>query len=200
MAQNIKRFLGTIIVLIPVFAVVVIWFFAAPVSTRFVDFQSTLLSIGRIAGLIGLALYAISFVLHVRIFLEPADVFRLHHDFGSLSLIMLLVHPLVLAFRYFQVDPYYAAKFLVPTDNLINLAGLAALGIMIGAMLVTYYYKANHTLWLWVHRSMLVAYLGSFLHLIFVTSDTSASPVLKYYIIFLMATGLIAFVYQRVSR
>jgi predicted ferric reductase len=206
MNETVKRFLGTFIILLPVFVVVAIWFTMAPISTRFIDTQTTLLSIGRLSGIIGLVLFSLSLILNVRIkplnklFLDNPYIVSLHHDLGSWSLILLLIHPLALAARYATSDLYYAAKFLVPKDNLINLAGLVALIIMILAMLVTYYYKANHTLWLWIHRAMLIAYLGAFLHLLFVTSDTSSNAVLKYSLISIMALGILAFTYQRISR
>jgi predicted ferric reductase len=205
MNQTLKRFFGTIIVLLPVLVLLAIWVTVLPYSIRFANVSMTLLTIGRLTGLVGLALYAISLVLHVRIrplsrIMDLAYISSLHHDLGSWALVLLLIHPLVLAISYIQMGWYFAARFLIPIDNLVNLAGLLALVVMALAMLVTYYYKANHTLWLWVHRSMLVAYFGAFLHLLFVTSDTSASPLLKYYLLFLMAAGAVAFAYQRISR
>jgi predicted ferric reductase len=206
MNQAFKRILATFVALIPVFILIGIWLLMAPLSTRFADTQTALLSLGRISGLVGLALYALSLVLHVRIrFLNKIGIdnqaiCRLHHDFGSWALILLLIHPLALALRYATVNLYVAAKFLVPLDNFTNFLGLLALLIMIAAILVTYYYKNNHTFWLWIHRSMLVAYVASFVHLLLVTSDTSTSPALKYYLVFLMAAGIIAFAYQRLIR
>lgn len=206
MNQTAKRFIGTLIILLPVFVVVATWLYMMPLSTRFVDTQTTLLSIGRLSGIIGLVLFSLSLLLNTRIkllnklFLDNPYIYNLHHDFGSWSLILLLIHPLALACRYALASLYVAAKFLVPTDNLINLAGLVALIIMVLAMLVTYYYKANHTLWLWVHRAMLIAYLGAFLHLLFVTSDTSSSAALKYSLIAIMLMGILSFAYQRISR
>ena len=200
-----KRILATIIVLIPVFLVLLLWLTMMPISSRFTNLSTTLLSIGRISSLVGLSLYSLSLMLHVRItfllkIMDGPYIATLHHGLGSWALVFLLIHPLALASRFISLEPYYAARFLLPFDNLVNLAGFLALMIMIVAMLVTYYYKNNHTLWLWIHRSMLLAFVGALLHLLFVTSDVSASPILKYYLIFLMATGLLAFTYQRVSR
>lgn len=205
MNQTFKRILGLLVVLSPVLVLIVWWLSLVPVTERFVDPQTTLLSIGRITGLVGLALYALSLVLHVRVtplkmFLDGPYICKLHHDLGSWALVFLLIHPIALALRFATIDLYVAAKFLVPTDNLVNMAGLLALFIMAAAMVVTYYYKKNHTLWLWIHRSMLVAYLGSFIHLIFVSSDTSNTPAIKYYLIFLMLVGILAFIYQRLSK
>jgi|GEM_PF-1869704 len=206
MNQTTKRLVGTIIVLLPVLFLVSVWVMMTPLSARFTDLQTSLLSLGRISGLIGLALYSISLVLHVRItflkklLLDGAYICKLHHNLGSWALVLLLIHPIALALRFALNDLYYAAKFLVPTDNLVNLAGFLALMIMIAAMLVTFYLKKNHKLWLWVHRSMLIAYLGSFLHLLFVINDTSSNPLLKYYLLSLMLAGILAFSYQRLSR
>lgn len=205
MTDSLKRLFGIFVVLTPVFIVLVIWLFMAPISTRFADFSTSLLSIGRITGLVGLALYALSLILHVRItilrkIISGADICRLHHDFGSWAVISLMIHPLALAGRFVSTDMYYAAKFLLPKDNLTNLVGWFALMMMIVAIFATYYYNKNHTIWLWIHRSMIVAYIGSFAHLLFVTSDTSTSPLLKYYLMLLMLAGIVAFAYQRLIR
>jgi len=176
-----------------------------PLPTRFADVQSTLLSIGRLTGIVGLGLYATSLVLHVRTsflkrFLDIGQIPSLHHDLGSWAFILLLIHPITLALRLATIDPYVAAKFLLPVDNFANFVGLAALFIMMGSIVVTYYYKKNHALWLWVHRLMLVAYFGAFIHLLFVNSDTSQSLGLKYYLVALMAAGIGAFISQRLTK
>ena len=206
MNQKTKHIFGTFIVLIPVFVVLALWLAMAPISSRIVDLSTLFLSLGRISGLLGLSLYALSLILHIRIkflkklFLDGAYICKLHHELGSYALILLLIHPLAFAIRFANFDSYYAARFLLPFDNLVNLAGFVALLIMIVALVVTYYYNKNHSLWLWAHRAMLVAYAGAFLHLFFVSSDTSVNPILKYYMILLMAAGLLAFAYQRLSR
>jgi predicted ferric reductase len=99
MNQTSKRFVGTIIVLLPVLLLVIMWVTMAPLSSRFIDLQTILLSLGRISGLIGLALYSIGLMLHVRIAffrwlgLDGAYTVKLHHDFGSWALVLLLIHP-----------------------------------------------------------------------------------------------------------
>jgi len=206
MNQTFKRIIATFVALLPVLVLVGIWLAMMPISARFADTQTTLLSTGRITGLVGLALYSMSLMLHFRIkvlnsiMLDAQTINWLHHSFGSWALVLLLIHPLVLALRFAVVNLYVAARFLVPLDNLANFLGLLALGIMILAILVTYYYKKNHTFWLWIHRSMLVAFGASFLHLILVTSDISVSPLLKYYLILLMLGGIVAFTYQRLAK
>jgi len=188
--------------LLPVFILVVWWSVLIPFSSRFLNSQTALLSIGRISGLVGLELFAVSLMVHHRIgflryLLDGAYIPRLHHDLGSWSLVFLLVHPIALAMRFAAVNWYVAARFLLPVNNLVNLVGLIALLIMMMSMMVTYYYKSNHALWLWVHRMMLVSYVGAFIHILLVTSDTSVSAGLKYYILLLMIFGILAFAYQR---
>lgn len=209
MNQAKKRLIGTILLLSPVVLIVMIWILMEPISGRFTDSQTILLSISRLSALVGLGLYSLSLVLHVRtkglktIFLDETYVCKLHHNLGSIAMLLLLIHPMILAFRIFhfaQNDYYFAAKFLLSFDNQVNMIGLISLFIMSATMVVTYYFKKKPQLWLWVHRAMLVAYVGAFNHLTFVASDTSGSPALKFTLIVLMALGLIAFIDQRLSR
>jgi predicted ferric reductase len=199
-----KKIIGYFLIYLPTLIVFILWLLSASVSSRFGSTSIMLLSLGQLSGLLGLSLFATSLWLNSRIkifnyFLTIGEVCREHHNLGSIGFILMLVHPAVLAIRYSLTSVVVASEFLLPRHNLINLAGLVALFLLSVMMLATYYLTKYRFIWIWSHRMALVAYILAGLHLIFVTSDTSRYPALKYYLLFLMVFGLLAFTYQRVS-
>jgi predicted ferric reductase len=202
----LKRIIGTTICLISVFWIFYIWLSIQDFGSRFSSTEISLLSLGRITALIGLVLFSITMVLHTRInfllyILDLPFIIKLHHVFGSLSFILILVHPIFLATRIFITSPYMAARFLLPSDeNLANFSGLAALFLMGFVIIVTNYLKGQPFIWKWIHRVMLVVLAGSLVHLLLVSSDISQSNILKWSLLLIMITGVIAFIYQRTVK
>jgi hypothetical protein len=198
----VKKFIGYILVFLPAIITLSLWCVSAPLSTRFIDTQTILLSLGQVAGLLGLSLFATSLYLNSRIkifnyFLTTGQICKLHHQLGSIGFILMLFHPMLLAIRYAQISVVLAANFLLPEHNFINLTGLVSLALLSFIMLVTYYLTKYRFIWIWSHRLALVAYLLAGYHLIFVTSDTSRYPTLKYFLLATMILGIIGFTYQR---
>jgi DMSO/TMAO reductase YedYZ heme-binding membrane subunit len=198
----VKKLFGYFLVLLPSIVVLALWLVAAPLGSRLGTTQISLLSLGQITGLLGLSLFATSLYLNSRIkifnyFLTTAQVCKLHHQLGSIGFILMLFHPLFLAIRYAQISVVLAANFLLPEHNLINLAGLVAIGLLSFMMLTTYYLVKYRFIWIWSHRLALLAYILSGLHLIFVTSDVSRYPALKYFLLAIMLAGIVGFTYQR---
>src|SRR5437763_1467495 len=85
---------------------VVMWAVMLPLSDRFGSPVTTVQSIGQVAALVGLSMFSFNLLLSTRIkFFEDLfgglnKVFIAHHIIGGLALIALLIHPLMMAFRY----------------------------------------------------------------------------------------------------
>jgi predicted ferric reductase len=193
------------IVLIPSYILGSLWLNSGNIAERFSSAQNLLLSAGRISGLLGLLLFAVSLTLSVRVkiwtkIIGAPAVCKIHHDLSNWSFVLMVLHPVFLAIRMANFSLESGAKLIFPYDNLINLYGFLAVGILILAILSTYYMTKNRFIWIWMHRSMLVAYILSGLHLLFVQSDTSRYPMLKYYLLGWMVIGIAAFTYQRVVK
>ncbi len=181
-----------------------------------------MLNLGRIAGLVGTVMYALNLVYATRLkFLEYwfgglNRVYIAHHLLGGLALIMLSFHPLLLALRYMSTSIKQAALQLIPNglfpiSALFNRAseyhqavlqqwatmfGSIAFWGMVGLLLVTFFIKIPYRFWLFTHKFLGVAFFIAGLHVLFISSDTSRDPLMKGYILTIVAIGLIAFVYK----
>jgi predicted ferric reductase len=201
----LKRYRFDLILLyLLILAPVVIWISMKPVSSRFVDSWAVLTSLGQLTALVGTILVALSMIFQVKLcryfqFLaKPATGMNIHHYTGVYGLLLLLFHPLFLAIRYLSISLSATFNFLY-TTQLTNLLGLVALLLMVVSMYTTLYLPRTFLFWKLFHQIMLVAYLGILYHTIFVYSDTSSSPALKYYLLGMLILGGLAFSLQKIQ-
>ncbi len=183
-----------------------------------------MLAIGRVTGLIGMVMYALNLVFATRLrFLENFfgglnRVYIAHHMLGGFALIFLSLHPLFLALRYIKVSLLQAALLLIPNGltpigalfntnspyHSLVLAqwatffGIIALWGMVVLLLVTFFIKIPYRIWLFTHQFLGYAFFIAGLHVLFISSDTSRSSALKYYILVMSAIGIIAFIYRSI--
>lgn len=207
--------------LVPVF----LWLHLHPLST-ISGFSSIMLNLGRVTGLVGLAMYALNLIYSTRLrFLEYLfgglnRVYIAHHLLGGLALIFLSLHPLFLALRYLHTSLKQAALMLLPNglfpihalwdtnhqfhglvlEQWAVFAGILAFWGMVGLLLVTFFVKIPYHVWLKTHKYLGLAFFLAGLHILFITSDTSTDTVMKVYILTLTALGLIAFTYRTLLR
>ena len=217
--QNIVGWAITaLLCLVPLF----IWIGIMPLSNRFSSVAMTLGSIGKITGFIGLVMYALNLVYATRLkFLENwfgglNRVYIAHHILGGLALIFLVFHPLLLVSKIAFTSVREAALFFLPhgltpvgaffdANNDFHyevlqqwaiLFGSIALFGMVILLVLTFFVKLPYRLWLFTHKFLGLAFFFAGLHVIFISSDTSQSPTLKWYLIIMCAIGIIAFVYK----
>ena len=208
-----------VLCMVPVF----MWLRLHPLST--IDgFIPIMLNIGRVAGLVGTVMYALNLLYATRLrFLEYFfgglnRVYIAHHLLGGLALIMLSLHPLFLALRYVTTSMKQATLMLIPngllpvealfdTTHIYHQAilqqwaiffGIIAFWGMVALLLVTFFISIPYRLWLLTHKFLGVAFAISALHILFVSSDTSKDPLMKGYMLTIVAVGLVAFVYKTI--
>ncbi|MCA9327461.1 ferredoxin reductase family protein, partial [Candidatus Saccharibacteria bacterium] len=184
-----------------------------------------MLNIGRVTGLVGLVMYALNLVYATRLrFLEYwfgglNRVYIAHHLLGGLALIMLSLHPLFLALRFVGTSMKQAALQLIPNglfplnalwntsseyhevvlQQWATMFGSIAFWGMVGLLLVTFFIKIPYRLWLFTHKFLGAAFFTAGLHVLFISSDTSKDPAMKWYILILTAIGLVAFIYKTLA-
>ncbi len=178
--------------------------------------------ISQLSGLVGTVLYALSLVLATRLrFLEPMfgglnRVYSAHHLIGGLAFIGLMIHPLFVAFALIPEGLYAAALSLIPnglsplsalfnTQHMLHEGvlqqwaitfGIVGFWGMVVMLMVTLFVKLPYQIWLLIHKFLGVAFLISGLHIFFIYSDTSDNKILRYYMLAMVAIGLIAYVYK----
>lgn len=96
-----------------------------------------LASFGCLAGVLGLAFYLLAAILSVRIprldawFGGLTRLWKIHHVLGAASFLLLMAHPLLLAFAASAISPRAAAVVLFPGPGVWSVwAGWAALAMM----------------------------------------------------------------------
>lgn len=177
-------------------------------------------SLGEIFGLIGFVLYAINLLLAVRkgwlenFFQGLNRVYIAHHITGGIALALLVFHPFFLALRNLDLKVIEtfadSARFLWPRavdtslsylevqDAVSINAGIIAFWGMVVLLVLTFFIKLPYRLWLFTHRFLGVAFVFALLHIITISSDTSQSFLLKWYMILWGLVGLGAFLYRTV--
>jgi predicted ferric reductase len=216
----LEKYGGWILILIFCFIPVVLWAAINEVSTEFSTPYGAFSSLGKIFGLIGFVLYAINLLLAVRrrwlenFFQGLNRVYIAHHITGGLALVFVVFHPFFLALRYIDLKIIQtfadAATFLWPRgidttlsylevqDAVAINAGIVAFWGMVVLLIVTFFVKLPYRLWLFTHRFLGVAFAFALLHILLISSDTSQSALLKWYLITWGIIGLGAFLYRTV--
>ncbi|MGD0764800.1 MAG: ferredoxin reductase family protein [Dehalococcoidia bacterium] len=178
------------------------WYSLEPLSVRFSSRITTLLSLGQVTGLVGMAMFALTLVLSGRLgFLEDYfgglnRVYVAHHVFGSLALVLLLVHPLALAAERSQISARSAALLLLPSTNWAVTWGILALLLMLLLLVLTLFVNFAYHLWKLSHKLLGPAFILASLHLVIINSDVSRDSTLRAYMLLLSAIGILVYLYR----
>lgn len=198
--DNIGYYIVALLTVIPL----VLWTQTEMFPYKFTDISSSFTSLGQLAGLSGLALFAQALLLSLRLkfyerlFGAMNRVYIAHHLVGGLAFLFLMVHPLLLLMGYWQISLDLAVSFILPgTDWTVNLGRVALLSLML-LLVITYYIDLPYQLWRFTHKYLgFVCFLGG-LHGLFVSSDISTEPLLRGYMVGLCGIALVGYVYRTV--
>lgn len=173
--------------------------------------------IAKASALVGLVLYAINFVLAARlriietIFGGLNRAYIAHHITGGLALIILILHPALLAVQRISSDELStfldAALYLLPrtinaeTESSLRFglsmnAGIIAFYGMVLLLILTFFIKLPYQIWLLTHKFLGVAFLLAGIHVVLINSRTSNDVFLRSYILVWVIIGLTAFIYK----
>lgn len=167
---------------------------------------SVLRSLGQATGLVGLTLFALSFLLSLRGVRAFEDLFGglnhlyfAHHVTGGLAFVMLLFHPVLLAARLLvEGNPDRAAWLLLP-NRLGAVFGWLGIGLMIVFLGATFFLRLKYHKWHGLHLLSGAAFIFSVAHTFVVPSDVSRDPVLGTFIGSLSFAGLGAFLWRLIA-
>lgn len=190
-----------IICLLPVLR----WATVQPLDVRFVTPVVSLLSLGQVAGLLGLNLYAFNLLLATRIkifedlFGGLNKVFIAHHIIGGIALITLMIHPIMLALRLVPSSIHDAALLLLPMlDNLPVAYGVLSLWGTILLLYLTFFVTLPYPVWLTSHKFLGAFFFLAGLHVLFIPNDLSRDPLLKSYMLGFVVLGVVSFLYRTI--
>jgi predicted ferric reductase len=196
-----RKFLGwSVIVLISLVPVLLLLFFGPSYGFSYSDITHRL---GQIAGLVGLTLFAITFVLSTRAkFLEETfggldKVYKTHCILGGSALALLVFHPILLVLKFIPKNIPLAANYLLPgTYWSVNFGIIALLGLVI-LLCVTFFLRIKYNYWKTSHKFLGLLFFAAVLH-IFLIRNASRDFIFHgyyVYIVIISLIGLCAFLY-----
>lgn len=215
-----EKFGGWLLIILFTTIPVILWLSINDVAVEFSTSYGVFSSIGEILGLIGFMLYAVNLLLAVRrpwlenFFSGLNRVYIAHHITGGLALAFVAFHPLFLALRMVDHEIMStfgdAARFLWPRgidtslsylevqDAVSINAGIVAFWGMVLLLILTLFVKLPYRFWLFTHRFLGIAFLFALLHIITISSDTSESALLKWYLLLWGIIGIISYLYRTI--
>lgn len=126
---------------------------------EFATAGSALNYLGRFTGIVGLSALLMAAILVCRVpgFDRPfgglTKMWKLHHQLGAVSFVLLLSHPLLLAFAAAEVSLSAAVATLTPSTTALWLGWIALLLMMVFlAPSFAFFGHPNYQRWKWVHR------------------------------------------------
>ncbi len=203
--RNLKGFSGWVIVTLLSLSPLLIWGTMKPLGVRFESPAATLTSIGQMAGLVGMALFALTFILSTRhkilerFFNGMNGVYVAHHTFGAIAFSLILFHPILLALKYALVSSTHdAALFLLSTNSSI-LWGTCALLSMMLFLILTFFVSFAYDKWKITHKFLAVSFILASIHTLIIYSDTQVSALLYWYMVLFIVLGMIPILYRTVA-
>ncbi len=209
-----KRYIGPIVVwglaLLPFFFWLVADAPSSPGAQR--RFDPSMMRVGQVAGLLGMAMLSISFVLASRArFMEDYfggldKMYQVHHRMGLTAFVLLLIHPVSYGLGFIPLQIDRAILFLLPVHGraAVNLGVFAFWGLVL-LMILTLYTRVPYDKWKLSHKLLGLVLVVSAIHMLAV-EQTRARPVamlqnsaLRTYMIGLAALGMAAFLYKLIA-
>ncbi|WP_372906548.1 ferric reductase-like transmembrane domain-containing protein [Rhodohalobacter sp.] len=192
-------FWGVALIAIP------LWLLSFPETTIRHNVNPFLVYISQITALTGFSLFALTFVLSARwrwledYFGGLDKMYHLHHTMARTALVLLLVHPILLAIRFIPAETDKVFWYLLPLHRKfeIDLGSWALWGLIL-LMLFTIVIKLPYDKWKITHKFMGVFFILGILHIFFLDLSVSANPALTIYIAALSLTGVAAWVYKSI--
>ncbi|PKD44049.1 ferric reductase-like transmembrane domain-containing protein [Rhodohalobacter barkolensis] len=192
-------FWGTALLVIP------LWMISFPESTIRQNLKPFFVYGSQVTAWTGFALFALTFVLSARLkWLEDYfggldKMYHLHHSMGKIAVLLLLIHPIMLAFRWVPEDTGRLIWYLFPVHNRfeINIGSWALWGLIL-LMIFTLLIKLPYDKWKISHKFMGLFFILGVIHIYFLGLSLSTNPALVIYLSVLSVMGITAWVYKSV--
>lgn len=181
-----------------------------PEISEFNSYGSITHGVGEICGLVGMTMFALTFVLSTRIkaiedvFGGLDKVYIVHGILGGIALILILAHPIFLVLKFIPQDVSLAATYLLPdfTPSVVYWSvnfGIIALILMIALIFITLYTKMRYHRWKFTHEFLGLVFVLAVLHIFLVRGNASQDNIFDgyyYYASVVSLIGLSAFSYS----
>lgn len=205
MSYKTRSFVGWVVLIVLSLLPVYFLFAFGRGGSEIYDYGSLTHTLGEVFGLVGMTMFALTFVLSTRIkWIEDIfggldKVYIAHGILGGTALITILAHPIFLVLKFVPKDFATAAVYLLPSAYWsVNFGIIALLGMMflIG---VTLYSKIKYNTWKFSHEFLGLMFLFAVFHIFMVRGEASADNIFSGYYIYagiVSLLGLSAFSYS----
>jgi predicted ferric reductase len=190
-----KRFLIYLIIFI--LAIIPVFLVINNATGKFSDYKSATHTLGQIAGLVGMTLFAINFILSTRIkFIEDGfngldKVYVSHGLLGGTALILVLFHPLLLVLNFIPENISLAAHYLLPNTYWSVNFGIIALLSLIFLIYLTLYTRIKYQKWKFSHEFLGVVFIFAVLHIFLIRGTIAQDNIFRGYFVYAIIVSLI---------
>jgi predicted ferric reductase len=161
------------------------------------DYSSVTHTLGQMCGLIGMTMFALTFVLSTRakwieyLFDGLDKVYPVHATLGAVSLVLLLMHPIFLVMKYIPENIRLAAVYLLPGGLLSVDFGIFALLGMILLLIITVYSGIKYNHWKVSHKFLGLFFALAILHVFLIRATVARDYIFKGYYVYAAAVSII---------
>ncbi|MDQ3752049.1 MAG: ferric reductase-like transmembrane domain-containing protein [Actinomycetota bacterium] len=183
-------------------APVALWAVAQPLSSRWTDPSTTLISIAIPLALAGTCAFALNLVLGARLrvvewFFGGLDrMYGVHKINGRVAFCLLLGHALLITAGRAVISVESAGALYSGGAGWVVSFGVLALVFMTVAIVFTLYGRLNHEWFIYVQRSFGFIFMLASLHVFMTAGAKASSPALTLYLAAVSLAGLAAFAYR----
>lgn len=196
--------LGPVVVWLIAFLFVPAWFIHFEM-THAVQPRSYFFYIGEITALLGFALFSLSFVLSTRIkwledyFSGLDKIYFAHHIISKFAFILILIHPIMLSFRFIPSNLNRLLTFFFPTSQNLgfNLGSIAWWGLII-LMVITFIIRIPYDKWKISHKLLGIVFILAAAHSFMLGNAIQNNSFLYVYFIILTTFAIIAYFYKTI--
>lgn len=204
-SEIMKKKLGTWLFWGAVFTVIPLWLITFPETTIRHGLKPFFVYGSQVAAWAGFALFALTFVLSARFkWLEDYfggldKMYHLHHTMGKTALLLLLIHPVMLALRWIPEDTERLLWYLFPVHRQfeINLGSWALWGLIL-LMIITIVIRIPYDKWKISHKFIGFFFILGVAHIYFIDLSFSTNPALMIYVSVFSIAGITAWVYKSI--
>ncbi len=184
---------------------VMLWFLLGRGAAEFSTYGNAVHSFGELFGLVGMTLFALTFVLSTRIsWIEDVfggldKVYITHGILGGTALILLLAHPIFLVLKFIPNQIDLAAIYLLPSGYWSVDFGIIALMGLIVLIFITLFSRMKYHRWKFTHEFLGLVFLFAVLHVFLVRGSVSQDNIFSgyyWYVGAVSSIGLAAFAYS----
>ena len=188
-----------------VFMVIPLWLISFPETTIRHNLKPFFVYGSQLTAWAGFVLFALTFVLSARLkWLEDYfggldKMYHIHHTMGKSALLLLLIHPIMLALSWIPEEPGRLLWYLFPVHRQfeINIGSWALWGFIL-LMVFTLVIRLPYDKWKISHKFMGMFFILGVAHVYFLDLSLSANPALSFYFLIFTLAGVTSWVYKTI--